>query len=146
VPPKYTSADFTKVAYWSHRGKLDVPKERFVLYPAAGRDTDPTALLGWAGWDHAQQALALARIVQERESDGWSDERLVPLAAGLAELQPWLEQWHAGPDPLYGGISPADYFRTELDTRSRQVGLTPSELASWRPTPTRRGRPRRTDA
>ena len=60
VPPKYTSADFTKVAYWSHRGKLDVPKERFVLYPGAGRDTDPTALLGWAGWDHAQQALALA--------------------------------------------------------------------------------------
>ena len=24
VPPKYTSADFTKASYWQHRGKLDV--------------------------------------------------------------------------------------------------------------------------
>ncbi len=144
VPPNYTSADFTKVAYWSHRGKLDVPKERFVLYPAAGRDTDPTALLGWAGWDHAQQALALARLVQEREADGWDDARLVPLVAGLAELQPWLDQWHADQDPSYGGISAADYFRGELDTRSRQVGRTSAQLAAWRPAPARRGRPQRT--
>ncbi|MFE1909535.1 BREX-2 system adenine-specific DNA-methyltransferase PglX, partial [Streptomyces gardneri] len=26
VPPKYASADFLKTSYWSHRGKLDVPK------------------------------------------------------------------------------------------------------------------------
>ena len=32
-PPKYTSADFLKTSYWRHRGKLDVPKERFVSYP-----------------------------------------------------------------------------------------------------------------
>ncbi len=51
VPPKYTSADFTKVAYWSHRGKLDVPKERFVLYPAAGPGHRPdcAARLGRLG-------------------------------------------------------------------------------------------------
>ncbi len=60
VPPKYTNADFRKPSWWQHRGKLDVPKERFILYPDAGRDTDPTLVLGWAGWDHAQQALALA--------------------------------------------------------------------------------------
>ncbi len=52
VPPKYTSADFGKNSYWQARGKLDVPKERFVLYPQAGRQTEPTPLLGWAGWDH----------------------------------------------------------------------------------------------
>ena len=59
VPPKYAPADFRKTSYWQARGKLDVPKERFILYPDAGRETDPTALLGWAGWDHAQQSLAL---------------------------------------------------------------------------------------
>ena len=60
VPPKYTGADFIKQSYWSHRGKLDVPKERFIVYPGAGRVTDPTPLLGWAGWNHAQQGIALA--------------------------------------------------------------------------------------
>ena len=39
MPPKYTSADFARAEYWSHRGKLDVPKERFILYPDAGRET-----------------------------------------------------------------------------------------------------------
>ena len=95
VPPKYTSADFRKASYWHARGKLDVPKERFILYPDAGRETDPTPLLGWAGWDHAQQSLALSVIIADREKDGWADDRLVPLVAGLAELQPWVEQWHA---------------------------------------------------
>lgn len=46
VPPKYGSADFRKPAYWANRGKLDVPKERFILYPGGGRETDPTPLLG----------------------------------------------------------------------------------------------------
>ena len=90
VPPKYTSADFRKPSYWRARGKLDVPKERFILYPDASRQGDPTTLLGWAGWDHAEQSLALSRIIGEREQEGWDDERLVPLVAGLAELQPWV--------------------------------------------------------
>jgi hypothetical protein len=144
VPPKYTSADFAHKDYWSHRGKLDVPKERFVLYPDAGRETDPTPVLGWAGWDHAEQALALAILLQAREADGWPEERLVPLVAGLAELQPWLEQWHADPQPAYGGTSPAAFFAEQLDTRSRQVGCTLDELAAWRPQPARRGRALRT--
>ena len=83
VPPKYTTADFRKQSWWQHRGKLDVPKERFILYPDAGRATDPTMLLGWAGWDHAQQALALILIIGERESEGCADEStLVPLVGG----------------------------------------------------------------
>ena len=34
--------------------------------------------------------------------------QLVPLVAGLAELQPWVEQWHAELDPTYG-MSLADF-------------------------------------
>ena len=139
VPPKYTSADFRKNSYWQARGKLDVPKERFILYPAAGRETDPTPLLGWAGWDHAQQSLALSLIIGEREQDGWDDERLVPLVAGLAELQPWVEQWHAEVDPAYG-VSLAAFCREQLTARAAQVGKTLPELAAWRPDPARRGR------
>src|SRR5699024_1151562 len=98
VPPKYGKGDFARAEYWQHRGKLDVPKERFISYPEAGRDTDTTMLLGWAGWDHAQQALAIATIMNERQQDGWGDEHMVPLIAGLAELQPWVRQWHSGID------------------------------------------------
>ena len=143
VPPKYTSADFRKTSYWQARGKLDVPKERFILYPAAGRDTDPTPLLGWAGWDHAQQSLALSLVIGWREADGWDDERLVPLVAGLAELQPWVEQWHSEVDPTYG-VSLAAFCREQLTQRATQVAKSPQELAAWRPVPTARGRKSRT--
>lgn len=76
VPPKYATADFVKTSYWSARGKLDVPKERFIAYHNAGRDTDPTPMLGWAGWDHAQQALALNTLINQREQDGWQANKL----------------------------------------------------------------------
>ncbi|MEU9842699.1 BREX-2 system adenine-specific DNA-methyltransferase PglX, partial [Actinomadura sp. NPDC048032] len=60
VPPKYAPKDFQKTSYWSQRGKLDVPKERFISYPGASPDADDTLLLGWAGWDHKDQAQAPA--------------------------------------------------------------------------------------
>ena len=116
-----------------------MPKERFILYPGAGRDTDPTPLLGWAGWDHAQQSLALSLVVGAREADGWADERLVPLVAGLAELQPWVEQWHSEVDPTYG-VSLAAFTREQLAQRMTQVGKSVAELAAWRFEPPTRGR------
>ena len=107
VPPKYTSADFTKPSYWRNRGKLDVPKERFISYPYAGRDGDPSLLIGWAGWNHRDQAQALAMLIVDREqTDGWKADRLTPLLAGLRELLPWVRQWHADFDPDIGD-SPA---------------------------------------
>ncbi len=77
-----------------------MPKERFILYPHAERDADPTPVLGWAGWDPLQQAQALAAyFVDMKESEGWPAERLTPLLAGLLELLPWLRQWHNDVDP-----------------------------------------------
>lgn len=140
VPPKYTSADFTKTDYWSHRGKLDVPKERFILYPNAGREGDPTPVIGWAGWDHAQQSLGLATLIQSGEQHGWSEDRLIPLVAGLSERLPWVEQWHADPDPLYGGSSPAEFFSGLLDNYMAKLGATRESLAAWRPPAPTRGR------
>ncbi|MEV4415912.1 BREX-2 system adenine-specific DNA-methyltransferase PglX [Catellatospora sp. NPDC049609] len=143
VPPKYTSADFARKEYWAHRGKLDLPKERFVMYPEAGRDNDPTPVLGWAGWGHSQQAFALDQLLRWREAEGAPDEKLIPLVVGLAELLPWVEQWHTEPDAFYGGASAAEFFREQLDLRSRQVERTREQLAAWRPAPPRRGRGRK---
>ena len=103
-----------------------MPKERFILYPNAGRETDPTLLLGWAGWDHAQQSLALATIITERQAEGWVADRLVPLVAGLEELQPWVEQWHGEVDPAYG-VSMATFCREQLTNGAAQVGKTLAE-------------------
>lgn len=122
VPPKYTSADFVKPSYWRARGKLDVPKERFVAFPELGRDTDSSALLGWAGWDHLAQAQALATVYVERRSqEAWDAHRLLPVLAGLVELEPWLHQWYAEEREGYPG-SPAqfytDFINQELSTLS----------------------------
>ncbi|MFK3981380.1 BREX-2 system adenine-specific DNA-methyltransferase PglX [Micromonospora sp. NPDC050397] len=139
VPTKYTTADFRKQSWWQHRGKLDVPKERFILYPHAGRETDPTQLLGWAGWDHTQQALALNAVIAEREAEGWADDKLVPLVAGLAELQPWVRQWHDKTDPTYQ-LNLADYLGEQLRGRAHQVGMTVEQLGAWKPPADMRGR------
>ncbi|WP_433386866.1 DUF7008 domain-containing protein [Micromonospora sp. KLBMP9576] len=63
-------------------GKLDVPKERFISYPQAGRDSGGSELLGWAGWDHLAQALATVYL-DRKTQEAWPAERLLPLLAGL---------------------------------------------------------------
>ena len=146
VPPKYTSADFRKGSYWSNRGKLDVPKERFISYPLASPDGDGSLLLGWAGWDHREQAHALMTIIEDRTSrDGWGRDRLIPLIAGLAEVMPWVRQWYGEVDPAFG-MSPADAYAAYLEDQQRRCGATDGDLAAWQPQSSGRGRPPRSGA
>ncbi|MCX4810657.1 BREX-2 system adenine-specific DNA-methyltransferase PglX [Streptomyces sp. NBC_01239] len=147
VPLKYTSADFTKQSYWSNRGKLDVPKERFVSYPDANPDSDPTLLLGWAGWDQRDQATALLNIVTERrKQQDWPAERLVALLAGIAELMPWLRQWFGEVDDEWGEESAAEEFQSFLDGELAREQLTPASLRDWRPANKTRARKAKTTA
>jgi hypothetical protein len=140
VPPKYKPADFRKNSYWGNRGKLDVPKERFVSYPLASREGDPSLLIGWAGWDHGEQAQALSLLAMEREQhDGWTADRLTPLLAGLREVLPWVRQWHGEFDPNIGD-SPAEVYAGFLSERLNELHLTDDDLANWRPTAASRGR------
>ena len=133
VPPKYASADFKKPSYWSHRGKLDVPKERFVSYPDASPDADDTLLLGWAGWDHKDQAQALVNLVNDRtEQAAWETERLTPLLAGLLEVMPWVHQWHGEFDADWEGV-PAEEFQAFLDDQRGKHRLSEEQLRAWRP-------------
>jgi hypothetical protein len=138
VPPKYASADFLKPSYWRHRGKLDVPKERFISYPDASPDSDKDSLLiGWAGWDHRQQAAALISLMEERSSvDGWETDKLVPLLAGLLEVMPWVRQWHN--EATEFGDSYADAYDTYLTSQREARNLTEDALRAWSaPQPTR---------
>lgn len=132
VPPKYTSADFAKPSYWRNRGKLDVPKERFVSYPNASPDTDGTLLLGWAGWDHVQHAQALAGVYVRRKESRWPTEKLLPLLAGIAELEPWLHQWYTEPRDDFPMGSPAEFFTGFLDTELATLNADRATLTTLR--------------
>lgn len=143
VPPKYKPTDFRTTGYWRARGKLDVPKERFISYPGVRRTGDTTPVIGWAGWDHAEQAQALAREFGQLQAMGAEQDQLVPLLAGLVELQPWLDQWHREIDPRFGQ-SPAAVIRSMSDSWAQQLGVTRTELDAWRPPTSTRGRRRTT--
>jgi len=128
VPPKYDTKDFVSTTCWRLRGKLDVPKERFITYPHCNRDADRTPGIGWAGWDHLQQAQAVAGYYERmRTNEGWTDDRLLPLLAGVLELLPWLLQWHNALDPQYG-MGLGDFFRSFVEEEARRMGKILDEV------------------
>ncbi|RJF84723.1 BREX-2 system adenine-specific DNA-methyltransferase PglX [Azospirillum cavernae] len=133
VPPKYKRTDFRANDFWRLRGGLDMPKERFVSYPGAERDSDGSLVVAWAGYDHLQQATALASHYYDmKENEGWGTERLIPLLAGVRELVPWLVQWHNEYNPDFG-VGLGDYYRSFVEDEARALGLTADELRAWTP-------------
>ncbi|MFJ2257462.1 BREX-2 system adenine-specific DNA-methyltransferase PglX [Streptomyces sp. NPDC087844] len=125
VPPKYTTKDFRKDSYAAQRGGLDVPKERFISY---SRTLNPAIeVLGWGGWDHEEQAVALTETIVAREESGnWEREDFIPYLAGLQELLFWVEQWHPDEAGVYqealAGWQHEDIF-----------AVTSEDLRAWRP-------------
>jgi hypothetical protein len=133
VPPKYKSSDFQNSTYWRLRGKLDVPKERWVSFPHC-QGEDSALVIAWAGYDHLQLARAISAYyvdIQERLG-GSDDPRLVPLLGGLIELLPWLKQWHNNVDPEFG-MQMGDYFEGFIQEEARQMGKTIDEIRAWEP-------------
>jgi hypothetical protein len=133
--------DFQTATWWSLRGELDVPKERFIAYPLCESEEDGEPVYGWAGWDHLQRAQALASLYMKRkDSEGWDKHRLTPMLAGLLELVPWVKQWHNEPSAEFEGLRMGDYFDNFLDGECRQLGLTHDDLRAWRPPVKERGK------
>jgi hypothetical protein len=133
VPPKYTSADFLTTNYWKLRGKLDVPKERWVSFPYCEGE-DGQMVIAWAGYDHLQLAKAISAYyvdIQERLG-GREDPRLPPLFACLIELLPWLKQWHNAVEPEFN-VPMGDYFEGFIQEEARQMGKTIEEIKNWQP-------------
>jgi hypothetical protein len=133
VPPRYTSADFLTSDIWRLRGKLDVPKERFVSYPHCARDGDPSLVVGWAGWDHLRQATALSSYHDRMKTrEGWPAERLAPLLAGLDQLLFWLKLWHNEVDPEFD-LRMGDYYADFVRDEAQGLGYTLDRVRSWEP-------------
>jgi hypothetical protein len=143
APPKYQSKDFLKADFWRLRGGLDVPKERWVSYPGCERGADGSLVIAWAGWDHLQQATALATyFIDMKEREGWSRERLQPLLAGLLELVPWLKQWHNDMNPDFGARM-GDYYESFVTDEARALQFTLDDVRAWKPTVTTAKRARK---
>ena len=138
VPPKYKSADMANATVWRLRGKLDVFKERFVSFPHVQRDSDPTLVVTWAGFNHLQQMQALAAYYMDaKEQEGWPADRRVPLLAGMLELLPWVQQWHNDVDPAFNQRM-GNYFQEFINDEAREIGRTLVQIISWQPpTPVR---------
>jgi type I restriction-modification system DNA methylase subunit len=137
VPPKYTSADFISTGgarYWSLRGKLDVPKERWISFPHC-QGPDGTLVICWAGYDYLQQAQAISAyyVRVQTEFGGSDDPRLIPLLASLIELLPWLKQWHNEPNANFDGLRMGDYFEGFVNEEARNMGKTLQEIKDWVP-------------
>lgn len=133
VPPKYQSKDFLKADFWRLRGGLDVPKERWISFPGCERGADGSLVIAWAGWNHLQQATAIASYYMDmKDTEGWDPARLQPLLAGLLELVPWLEQWHNEVDPVYDQRM-GDYYRAFVSDEARALGFTLDDLRTWKP-------------
>jgi len=131
-PPTYSSADFLKPDYWRLRGKLDVPKERWISFPHCETESDPSLVVGWAGWNHLQQATALIAYYDARKREGWDAKRLTPLLAGLDQLLPWIHQWHPEIDPEFGETA-GQSFETMLKADAHELGLTLEDIRAWEP-------------
>lgn len=133
MPPKYKAADFLNTTIWRLRGGLDVPKERFISYPHCSRDADGSLVVAWAGWDHLQQATALASYyLNMKENEGWLPERLMPLLTGIQELVPWLKQWHNEYSAEHA-TRMGDYFESFVADEARALGFTLADLSAWTP-------------
>lgn len=146
VPPDYKRVDFITADFWRLRGGLDMPKERWISYPGCQRGADASLPIAWAGWNHLQQATALAAYYLEmKENEGWEPARLQPLLAGLLELLPWLEQWHNEIDPVYGERM-GTYYRGFVNEEARSLGFTLDDLRGWKPVARASGRGRRRKA
>lgn len=91
VPPKYGQGDFLKPEYFRLRGKLDVPKERFIAFTQIPGRGAGEILYGWAGWTPAERVKALLAIDETCEDQG------LPLGDRIAVLD---SAWRLIPDVI----------------------------------------------
>lgn len=134
VPPSYGSGDFLRNEYWQLRGKLDVPKERFIAFtevprsaaPSSGNSVGPFSadtLFGWAGCPPLQRLKALLSIDEELEDNG------IPLADRIGVLD---SAWRLLPDVARDDPAAANRLKAELQALVGPEGPSREMLEDWR--------------
>lgn len=123
VPPAYGSMDFQKAEYWQLRGKLDVPKERFIAFTEVPRRAGIETLYGWAGWTPQQRVKAILAIDEELE------DASVPLADRIGLLD---SAWRLLPDVAREDASSANRLKAELQALVGPEGPSAALIEDWK--------------
>jgi hypothetical protein len=122
VPPKYERGDYLKGESWSLRGKLDVPKERFIAFTEAPAEVSDEPLYGWAGWTHRERAKVLLGLDEKAESAGVKVPDRYGLLYGVWFLLPYVA-WESA--------AAASDFRADVKSLVGEQGVTEEMLADW---------------
>lgn len=123
VPPKYGQGDFLKPDYFRLRGKLDVPKERFIAFTEVPGRAAGETLYGWAGWTPLERVRALLAIDEECEDQG------IPLADRIALLD---SAWRLLPDIARDDAATAGRLKAELAATVGPGGPSKVLLDAWK--------------
>jgi hypothetical protein len=120
VPPHFSPGDFLKPEVFRLRGKLNVPKERFITFTEVPGD-GPT-LYGWAGWTPTARLKALLAL----------DERLEDAGHPLNDRVGLLDAaWRLLPEVAREDAAAAARLKAELSALVGAQGLAPELLAAW---------------
>ncbi|MEU6505723.1 BREX-2 system adenine-specific DNA-methyltransferase PglX [Streptomyces sp. NPDC046942] len=132
VPPRYAATDFLRPSYWRHRGKFDVPSERFVSYASSASSLSLSTPIGWAGWTACERATVVLDLLEaDSHAHAQRPESSLPLLRALAELLPWVKE------------AIGESLRHAYDENLTRLGLSAADVDSWNPPAPRRGRPRK---
>ncbi len=133
APPPYASGDFLKPEYWQLRGKLDVPKERFIAFTEVPGRTGAETLYGWAGWTPTQRIKAMLAIDEDLE------DAAIPLADRIGLLD---SAWRLLPDAAREDAASAARLKAELQALVGPDGPSKEQLEDWKKRfPPRRQKP-----
>ena len=134
VPPKYKPADFrARSATGASAASSTCPRSG--SSPTRARAPTPTprcCSAGPAGTTRTRPRRWSTSSTTARPSQAGTTTRVTPLLAGLAEVLPWVHQWHGEYDDDWGGI-PAEEYQAYLDEQRTQRGMTdrhPARVAS----------------
>ena len=129
IPPEYSqgsrgkTTDFLRTEFWQLRGRLDVPKERFIAFTEVPGRSGAETLYGWAGWTPLQRLKALLAIDEELEDAG------IPLADRTGVLD---SAWRLLPDVAREDAPAAARLKAELQALVGPTGPSPESLEDWR--------------
>lgn len=132
VPPAYGTGDFLKPEYWQLRGKLDVPKERFIAFTEVPGRAGVETLFGWVGWAATQRLKVILAIDEELE------DAAVPLADRIGLLD---SAWRLLPDVAREDALAAARLKAELQAVVGADGPSRELIEDWKkrfPPPTTR--------
>ncbi len=122
APDKYDAKDYLRAEYWSLRGKLDVPKERFIAFTEVPPPVGEPLLYGWAGWTHRERARALLALDEELENAGVKKQDRLGLLWGAQFLLPYVA-WESP--------SAASDLRADIRGVVGEDGVTDAMLKEW---------------